>query len=68
VVNGFSDENPVTLEDRPSKEGDVRVEKSIAPEDARDQLDAEGSETKGAGSADADKPAAKSSGKSGKRK
>ncbi len=69
VVNGFSDENPVTLEDRPQKDGDVRVEKSIAPEDARDQLEAEGSETKslGGGAADADKPAPKS-GKSGKRK
>lgn len=69
VQNGFSDENPVTLEDRPTPEGDVRVEKSISPEDARDQREAEGNEgaVTGGGTSD-EKPAAKPKGKPGRRK
>lgn len=70
VQNGFSDENPVTLEDNPTPEGEVRIEKSIAPEDARDQMEAEGNEgaVSGGGAADDEKPAAKAKAKPGRRK
>jgi hypothetical protein len=68
VRKGFSDENPVTLEEKPGEEGKVAIEQGLPPGEGQDQdAAAEQDRLENSGSVDdAPKAAPKSTGKGGK--